>query len=209
MIKWKLLDAFLEQDARHNEVVAGYQQRVSEAAGILTSNLAEMDKLMRREFETGEDMGSKKAELRTKIAASNAAKSDAESELRAAYDFFRQAKESNRISVRDLTLDWNGPYRTEVQQKELQPIIDRMAAARLEYYSAVLDVYKLKDSYAHAQEEIKEKVRLDDKSRPGDHIYVHEIIDMSSLPLIRDEELMDISTNRKLPEGNKQNGKGV
>ncbi len=99
-----------------------------------------------------------------------------------------------RITDQDIAIAWNQEYRPMVREKRLNPIIDRMAAAKEEYFNAVLDYYELRDEYHSFSQEISYLTRNTGQ-------YINSIVELRDLPRISDDELHQISTRKALPVG--------
>lgn len=199
MIKWELKEKYDEQGTRFAAVIERYSKIMTEAGTHVNDLKAEQEAILRREFQTGEDLSSEKAVMREKIAEAEKAKTAAETEWRRVNDYSRAAQVADGISVRDLVVNWNGPYLAEVRAKELQPIVERMTAARDAYYNAVLDIYEIEATYKTTHKDVRQ-MELENK-RPGDGIHVHELFSFSNLPQVNDDDLAFIKKNTALPAG--------
>jgi hypothetical protein len=204
MKKWDLYEKYTVQDARFHKLTEGYRLKVVEAYERVAEAKFTQSTLLKREFAEGIDLSADKATNREKLAEAERAHDAAQEDWRQANDYGRQASAVGRISVRDLVLDWNGPYKEAVQEGELQPILDRMAEAKTIYYNAVLDYYELMAEYSPMYNVIRELGYDDDKKRPGDHRYVCKIDEGKQFPNILHEDLVYIEDRRQLPEGIKR-----
>ncbi|WP_373230374.1 hypothetical protein [Cohnella sp.] len=199
MIKFELREKYDAQDARFSEIRTRYEQKVKDAGTRLADLKAEQEALLRQEFSTGKDLSADKERIRASIEEAVRALTSAEAESRQANDYARTASGEGRISVRDLTKEWNGPYRDQVREKELRPIADRMAAAREAYLNSVLDYYDLIDDYSDLYRVVRENASQD---RQADgYLYAREIATLIDLPRITDDDLSYTSTRRQLPVG--------
>lgn len=198
MIKWELKEKYDGQHHKYQSTVERYQKAIV-AAGTRVEDLkAELDATIRLELTTGEDKSEEKAKIRTKITEAEAAVLSAQEEKLQADEYIRQESEKDRVTVRELVVDWNGPYRNAVREAELSPIVARMAAARDEYYTAMRDYYQLLEDYRLPRKEIAD-LEYNDR-RPKDGFWVKEVADPSDLPKVTDEDLADIAKTRKLPK---------
>lgn len=204
MRKWDLYEKYTEQDARFHKVIEGYRLKVVDAYELVAEAKFAQSALLKREFAEGVDLSAEKAANRDKLAEAERNHVTAQEEWRQASDYGRQAGAVDRISVRDLVLDWNGPHIRVIQETELQPILDRMAEAKTAYYNAVLDYYELMADYSPMYKLIADLGYEDDKTRPGDHRSVHMIDSGVQLPNILREDLINIEEYRKLPDGIKR-----
>ncbi|MCR2805332.1 hypothetical protein [Paenibacillus soyae] len=200
MVKWELKQRYDEQGTKFKAVIGRYAELLTRAQAKVSGLQAEYEALMQREFQSGADMSVEKAITRSMIVEAQKEAEVAALEYTKVQDYAREAGAAERITIRDLVINWNGPYMTEVRTKELQPIVDRMRAARDAYYNAVLDMYELDERYHAAHYEVQQLEYQD--RRPGDGISVHKVIQsMASLPQVNNEDLMDIGKYRKLPAG--------
>lgn len=199
MIKWELKEKYDQQAGRHKETETKYRQAVIDAGTHLADLKAEVEALVRKEVSTGEDLSRSKDRLREKIAATEKALVTAQEEERVALDQIRSLDVADRVTIRDLVVDWNGPYCRKIREIELQPIIDRMRAARDEYLNAALDYYELIDEYMPTKTEVA-RMEYED-ARPGDQFAVHDVATVSMLPIVTNDELYGISDHRNLPTG--------
>lgn len=202
MIKWTLKEAFEKQGEKYNVIRERYDQAVVEVGTRLADLKAEKDAILQAEFRTGEARTEEKARILQLIEAAEKELATKEAERLEAHRFADSGARAERITVRDLTLDWNGPHVQGIREKELTPIIERMAAARSEYYNSLLDWIELKDTYHFEQAEIHQMTYKDNANHPGDHRSVREVTSKADLPLITESEMYYLqSGNRVLPAG--------
>lgn len=201
MQPWKLKEDYLVQDQRYQAICARYDDAVLEADVKLQELRAKQAELLTQEFMTGTDTTVDKKKLNAKITEAEKALAAATAERTQAYDYSRGASATNRISVRDLLLDWSGPYRQSVRENELNPIIDRMTAAKDAYLNALLDVKQLEARYQAAYQELHSLASTDNANHPGNYMYPNTIISNSDLPLITREDVLLIESRQVLPEG--------
>ncbi|OXM82500.1 hypothetical protein [Paenibacillus rigui] len=166
MRTWDLKEKFDRQDEQHNAVVARYEAAVVAVGTQLHDLKAQKDALIRDEFRTGADRSKEKAKLSTQIEAAEKALAAAEHERGQAYEYRRTV--DDRITVRQLVLDWSGEYRSAVRTAELQPIIDRLTAARKAYYNALLDIKELEAAYDPTFQQLRDMAYRDNVNHPGD-----------------------------------------
>jgi hypothetical protein len=204
MKKWDLYEKYTEQDARFHRVVEGYRLKVVDAYERVAEAKFAQSALLKREFAEGIDLSAEKAANREKLAEAERNHVTAQEEWRQASDYGRLAMLANGISVRDLVLDWNGPYKRAVQETELQPILGRMADAKAAYYNAIFDYHELMADYSPMHSVIGELGYNDDKTCPGDHRSTHKIDEGIQLPNILREDLIHIEQFRTLPDGIKR-----
>lgn len=204
MKKWELYEKFTEQDARFHRVVEGYRLKVVDAYERVAEAKFAQSALLKREFAEGIDLSAEKATNREKLAEAERNHVTAQEEWRQASEHVRVERAADCISVRDLVLDWNGPYKAEVQRAELQPIIDRMAEAKTAYYNAVLDYHELMADYSPMYTVVKDLTYEDNKHRPGNHIFAHKIDEGKVFPNILSVDLVYIEDRRQLPDGIKR-----
>ncbi|MFM9327963.1 hypothetical protein [Paenibacillus mesotrionivorans] len=197
-LRWELKERYDAQALRFVEITDKYEKAVIDAGTRLQDLKAELDAIVRTEIQTGADKGAEKTKMRARITEAEADVAQAQVERERAADYVRAESEKDRVTIRDLVVDWNGPYLKAVREAELYPIVKRMAAARDAYYSAVLEYYQLVEDYRLQRHEIA-ILEYDDK-RPGDGIAVHEIANIHSLPLVTYEDFRHIEQFKKLPE---------
>lgn len=202
MIKWELKEKFERQDEKFHALRARYDQSVIEVGTRIADLKAEQTALLQTELTTGEAKPADKARLMQALEVAEKELATKEAERIEAHRFTNESAQVDRVTVRNLTLDWNGPYRQAVREQELTPIIERMSAARSEYYNAVLDWYELKDRYRDAYSDISTMTYDDNDNHPGDHRAASEITKTSDLPMINEEELYYL--RQKLPVGVKR-----
>ncbi|TVY00998.1 hypothetical protein [Paenibacillus cremeus] len=203
MMKWKMREQYEQQDERYNAVLERYNAAVIEAGTRLQDLKAEQAELFKHEFRTGANLTVEKNKLAAKIEAAEKDLAAAEHERGQAYEF-RRTLSDDRITVRQLLLDWNGPYRSAVRENELQPIIDRLTAARAAYYNALLDVKELEARYNAAYLEMRDMAHRDNDNHPGNMMYPLAFFSQSDVPLISREDLLMIEDRRQLPFGIKR-----
>lgn len=207
MKKWELKESFDVQDEQYNAVIARYEAAVV-AAGTQLHNLkARKDALIMDEFRTGTDRSKEKAKLSVQIEAAEKALAAAEHERGQAYEYRRTV--DDRITVRQLVLDWSGDYRSAVRSDELQPIIDRLTEARAAYYNALLDVKALEAAYEPTFQQLRDMAYRDNVNHPGDYRSPQSIIDNKDIPRITNEDLLMIDNYHKLPHGIERMAGGV
>jgi hypothetical protein len=205
MIKWELKEQFEQQDAKFHALRARYDQAVIEVDTRIADLKAEQAAILQTELVTGQAKSADKARVMQALEAAEKELATKEAERIEAHRFANDGAQVDRISLRDLLNDWNGPYRQTVREQELTPIVERMAAARSEYYNALLDWYDLKDKYHAKEYEIKDMRYTDNRNRPGDHRTAKDVTTRSDLPLITEEELYYLQIgNRTLPDGVKR-----
>lgn len=196
---WDLKEKFDLQDEQYNAVVSRYEAAVVAARTQLQDLKAQKDALIRDELRTGTDRSKEKAKLAVQIEVAKKALADAEHERTHAYEYRRTA--GDRISVRQLVLDWSGDYRSAVRAAELQPIINRLVEAREAYYNALLDAKELEAAYEPTFQQLRDMAYNDNSNHPGDHRMPLSIIQNSDIHRITNEDLMMIDNYRKLPNG--------
>lgn len=199
-MKWELREKYDVQDRQYQAVRERYDRAVVEAGTRLQDLKSEQGALLREEFRTGADMSAAKAKLRAKIEQAEKEKEAAELERVQAYDYARAAAGIDRISVRDLVKDWNQNYRPAVREAELNPIVDKMAEARRLYLEAVLEFYRLRDTYSGLYNEMRDLSHADNANHPGNHLSVNSLVETSDLPLLTDAQLSFVGQQKKLPE---------
>jgi hypothetical protein len=199
VIKWELKERHDKQGEKCGAIIERYHQAVIAAGTHLADLKAEHEAILRSEFHTGKEKSADKASIRDRITEAERAVYAAQTELDKAQEFARADGDVDRIGVRDLVVDWNGAYRRQIRDVELQPIVERMRSAKQEYYNAVLEFWELRDRYSEAHRVIRE-LNYDAKY-PGDDLYVHEITTGSDLPQINETDLFDIEKRRQLPSG--------
>ncbi|MFE4714795.1 hypothetical protein ACFRAM_28530 [Paenibacillus sp. NPDC056722] len=207
MRTWDLKEKFDRQDEQRNAVVARYEAAVVAAGTQLQDLKAQKESLVRDELRTGTDRSKEKAKIAAQIEAAEKALKAAEEERGAAYEYRRTAPD--RISVRQLVLDWSGDFRSSVRSDELQPIIGRLTEARAAYYNALLDVIELETAYEPAFQQLRDMAYTDNVNHPGDHRAPLPIMANSDIPRITNEDLAMIDNYRKLPSGIKRTAGGA
>lgn len=196
MIKWELKEKYLEQDEHYHEVTARYTKAAIDAGTHLRRLIAEKDQLLRDEF-AGKDVAKEKQRVNAAIEDAKKAVKEAEEDRAKAYDFAREAALEGRITVRDLSVDWNTTFVPAVKEAELTPIVERMKAARADYLNACMDYLDLIDKYDSIYQETREMEIKD--ARPGDGLGIRPIAATSDMPWITDDDLYKINTRKALP----------
>lgn len=196
MIKWELKEKYLKQEEQYREVIARYDKAVIDAGTHLRDLIAEKEQLLRDEF-AGKDVTTEKQRVNAAIEDAKKAVKEAEEERAKAYQFARESALEGRITVRDLSVDWNRTFVPAVRASELPPIVERMKAARSEYLNACLDYLDLVEKYDDLYRETREMEIKD--ARPGDGLGINAITVKSDMPWITDTDLYAVHTRRELP----------
>lgn len=202
MIKFELKEQFDVQGEKHRGVIERYELKEREAGTRLADLKAVQTAILHDEFSTGKDREADKAKTRADIVEAEREYAAAQLERAKAYDYARVAGEVDRIKPRDVTIAWNGPFRAEVRETELKPIVSRIAAAREEYLNAVLDYYDLLKDYAPLYKAVSE-IAYADRQADG-YISAHEVATLRDLPLITNDDLLEIENRKTLPSGVKR-----
>ncbi|MBY0158191.1 hypothetical protein H0178_20740 [Cytobacillus firmus] len=200
MIKWELKEKYDVQDARYAELRNKHDGSVREAEQKVSELLAEKQRILVREFE-GEDVDADRDAITQKIEAAEKDVDEAKSVRAAAYAYTTEKSREGRITVLDLTMDWNTNVIPEIREKELKPIVERMAEARADMYNALLDFYELTEAYASQHRELSELERRDSDSLRRTSYAVQQIEQEYNLPLAKLSEMDKIKQRRKLPDG--------
>lgn len=200
MIKWKLKEKYDVQDARFTELRSKHDGLVREAEQKVADLVAEKQRILVREFD-GEDVTTDRTAVTKKIEAAEKALQEAKSVRDAAFAYATEKSREGRITVLDLTLDWNTNVIPEIREKELKPIVERMAEARADMYNALLDFYELTEAYASQHRELSELERRESDSLRRMSYGVHQIEQEYNLPLAKLPELTSIKQRRALPKG--------
>jgi chromosome segregation ATPase len=203
LITWQKYEEFKAQDSKHHEIREKYTKKARDAGQRVEDLKAELGAILTREFREGKNLTAEKEKKRKEMEQAEKEYGEALEEKQKALEFTRTEAESDRITIRDLILDWNRHFVTEVREKELSKIVDRMAKAREEYYNAITDFKELKDKYHPLHSHFKEKVREYYKAGadPGNHLMVNSVAETSDLPMITDDELYSIQTYNRWPSG--------
>ncbi|GIP21061.1 hypothetical protein [Paenibacillus sp. J22TS3] len=197
MIKWELKEKYDKQDQRFHEIRARYDKAVIEAGTHLADLIAQKDAILRQEFQTGKDFSADKQRINAAIETAKEAKTQAEEDRAKAYEFATSASLDGRITIRDLTVDWNTNYAPMVRTKEFPAILERVKKARAEYLNGIIDYYDMVAKYEPAYLDMRQ-LELSD-ARPGDGIAVHQIVSESDLSLITSEDLHKVGVRKELP----------
>lgn len=200
MIKWKMKEKYDVQDARFTELRHKHDGLVREAEQKVADLVAEKQRILVREFD-GEDVAVDRAAVTKKIEVAEKAVQEAKSVRDAAFAYATEKSREGRITVLDLTMDWNDNLIPEIRKKELKPIIERMDAARADMYNALLDFYELTDAYASQYREISELERQESSSLRRMSYAVQQIEQEYNLPLAKLPEMTSIKKKRALPNG--------
>jgi len=202
MIRWKLKEQYDVQNTKYMEMIKARDAKVREAEQKVADLVAKKTELLRREVAEGKDLSAERAATSAEIE--NAEKEVLEAkELRsAASAYVSEASQKGRISILDLTQDWNHKFIPEVREKEFAPILQRMSQAREEILNALLDFYELEDAYGDQRREIQELETRDANQRGRVSYAIHQIELDYNLP-IKDiaYELNKIKKYRELPKG--------
>ncbi len=207
MITWKKHEEYLQQGGRFKAVQERYDKAVRDAGEHVQNCKQEMDAILKREFQTGDDLSAEKVKARKKIEDAEKSLEAAHTERVKAYDFVHKESAIDKITVVDLIKDWNSVYRPMVRDERVKPIVERMANARSEYLNAVMDYYDLIEEYQFSYSEFKEMVN--DHYRIHGHdgsgmLHPNEIVSLADLPQITDEELFNLKERKKMPNGVKR-----
>lgn len=196
MIKWKLQEQFLNQEKRYDEVKERYEKAIVTAKTHLRGLNARKEQILQEEF-LGKDVTQEKQQIREQIEAAEKQVQEAEEERNKMYVFVHESSLKDRVSIRDLSVDWNMTYRTEVREAELTPIIKRMEKARSEYLNSLMDYNELINRYREAYKWMQTKEYED--RRPGDGISINNVATPRDLPQITEEDLYNVSDRWELP----------
>lgn len=197
MIKWDLKEKYEKQDERFQEVRDRYNSAVIMADTHLADLVAEKDAILRQEFQTGKDLSADKQRVSAAIEDAKKKKAQAEEDRSKAYEYSTSASLDGRITIRDLTMDWNSNYAPMVRAKEFSPILERIKRARAEYLNGIIDYYEMVAKYDPAYQEMRELELAD--ARPGDMIAVHQIASERDLALITSADLHKVGVDKELP----------
>ncbi|WP_339323226.1 hypothetical protein [Paenibacillus sp. FSL W8-0194] len=210
MINWELKSRYDVQDARFIELRNKHDGLVREAEQKVADLIAEKQRILVREFE-GEDVAAERDAITQKIEAAEKDVDEAKSVRAAAYAYTTEKSREGRITVLDLTMDWNNNVIPEIREKELKPIVKRMDAARTEMYNALLDYYDLIDRYDHQRREVAELEQRDSHHLGRVSYGVQSIEQEYNLPLVTTSDMRMIKERRALPNGiaRKPTEKGV
>lgn len=194
MLAWDKYQEYLKQDERFHQMRERYAQVERDAGTAVQDLVSELDALIKREIQTGDDLSAEKEKIRKKLVEAEKVFDRAKEERHKAYTFIADESAKDRITVLDIVLDWNNVYRPMVREQQLNPIIERMEKARAEYYNAVLDYHDLRDEYHNFYHEIKDKTR-------NTGYFANSIVELTDLPRINEEDLSNLQNYRKLPHG--------
>lgn len=206
MVHWTLKEKFDQQDVKFQHIRDRYDKTVIAAGTHLADVKAEQEAILRREFQTGDDLSGEKSKIREKITDAEQALMAAEMERAKANEYVRAASGEDRITTRALILDWNGAYRNNVRDIELKPILERAQAARDAYYNAVLDYHELVAEYSYQYEEVRELAYGD--RTDGYYMSAHKVATEADFVAITNADLILIGEQKKLPDGVKRTVNG-
>lgn len=184
MLKWELKEKFDVQDEKYREIKLRHDRIVEDAEQKVKDLISKKERTLREEFESGEDKSAERATLIVQIEEAQKELAEVREMRVAAYHYATSKAQDGRITVRDLTVDWNTNYVPAVVEKELMPIIERMSKARDEYYNSLVDYCELLQEYSPLYDDTRERENKDD--RYGDKIGVREIANAVELPLVVD-----------------------
>ncbi|GIO93539.1 hypothetical protein [Paenibacillus lactis] len=200
MIKWDLKERYDQQDSRFIELRNKHNGLVREAEQKVADLVAEKQRILIREFD-GEDVAAERAAITEEIESAERAVQEAKSVRDAAFTYASEKSREGRITVLDLTMDWNNKVIPEIREKELKPIVERMDAARTEMYNALLDYYNLIDKYDQQRREVAELEQRDSHHLRRMSYGVQSIEQEYNLPLVTNTDLNQIKRRRALPNG--------
>ncbi|MEH6891316.1 hypothetical protein V7024_16735 [Bacillus sp. JJ864] len=193
-MEWKLYEDYKIQGVKALEFVESYAQKVRDAKEGVTAAVAAYEDTLNREF-SGESIGAKKAKALENIEKANAALEVAEKEASKAYDY--AAKElQDEVTLDDLANDWFGNINPMLQKERVQPIVERAHNGLQEYYSALVDFYKLNDEFGGLIAELNQLGRGLKGAIPS----FSDVFALRDMPKPSDTDLMYVQRTKELPE---------
>ncbi|GGG08690.1 hypothetical protein GCM10010913_33060 [Paenibacillus aceti] len=186
------------------ELRAKHEASVKAAEDKLAEELAQKQELLRREFEEGVDLSAERAKSTAAIDKAEKAVQEAKELRDAAFAYTVEKSKEGRVKALDLALDWNENFINGVREKELAPIVGRLASARSDMYNALLDFYELVDKYDPLRREIAELEDRESNAERRTTRYITEIEQDYNLPLVKEMDIRNIKNRRELPDGIKR-----
>lgn len=194
-MEWELLDKYLEQDKKANELTAKYEQKVRDAKENVTAAIAVYEGILQREF-AGEEVAAEKQKALDNIDRARSALKVMEEEKNKAYDYAHKHI-AGKITIDDLADDWNDNVVPNLREERVVAITQQAYDGLKAYYDAVQDLMNLNNEYAAVKGEIQEKFR----GRKGtEYRYLNEIANFNDLPTHpTDADWITILKYRKVP----------
>lgn len=202
MIKqWEFMEKFKKQDEKFQTMRDRYWQKERDAKEHVKNLRSQYEACIHRELKEGKDCTTEKDKLRTQIVDAEKAAELAEQERVQAYQYIADESMADRITVAHLATDYRENYIPAVRKERLDPILERMEKARLEYYNCVLDIQELKDDYHPLYSSFYEMVRgyFSSGKHGATPVPMQVVEQMGKFPLIIDSDLSSIQSSRKLP----------
>lgn len=201
MKKWDLLEQYEKQDERLNQMKREYLQKEREAKEHVENLKAQYSALIQRELREGKNLDAEKSKLRQQIVDAEKAAELAAQERSEVFRFIDdEHSQADRITIADLAHDWLSNYVPAVRAEEVEPILERMRAARAEYLNAAMDLLELDDEYRALHSRLQEMVNVYYRSgKHGARPHIPRVIDGRSIPTMSGEELHNLQEYRRLP----------
>ncbi|MFD2672796.1 hypothetical protein [Marinicrinis sediminis] len=201
MIKWKLYEDYENQKHRFDDFKEKYIKNEASASKRVTDLTSQLESLIKQELSGCEDLSTDKKKLRKQIEEAEKEYEAATKERQHAFNYVCEQESIDKISIRDLVLDFRDNYRHKVREEELSPVIERMLRGKEEFYNAIVDYQELRAKYSEIESEIKNLCYKDNDNYPGAHISLGELFSLSDLPIVTDREVYNLQKNGEWPKG--------
>lgn len=202
MIKhWELMEQYNKQGERFRELRERYVQKEREAKEHVQNLKAQYEACIHKELREGKDCTTEKDKLRKQIADAEKAVELAEQERVQAFKYIDEGKvQADRITVAHLAEDYLQNHLPAIRAEEVDPIVERLKAARAEYFNCILDLFEVKDRYQQFVSQFAEMVnRYYYSGNHGARPYIPHVFEAHMVPFINDHELSAVMNYRQLP----------
>lgn len=135
MKTWKLYEDFKKQDVAGQQLAQKYASAVQAASEEVDAAVLNYNSILQQEFAGEDVLKEKKAALQA-IETAKAALKIAEDEYRKVNEF--NSLNTQRITSKELAIDWNNNVCPTIRKEQLQPIVDRMREGLQTYSSSPL-----------------------------------------------------------------------
>ncbi|EEK48049.1 hypothetical protein ABE42_28720 [Bacillus thuringiensis] len=198
-VEWKLHEEFKKQDKKALEFIAEYQQKVQAAKENVTAATVAYEAILQREF-AGEEVAAEKQEALDNIDKGRAAVKVAEEEHSKANDYANEHLRG-KITLEDLTADWNGNMRPSIRGNEFADIKQRAHEGLKAYYEAVQDLIALENACSAALSDSGIGERLQRHRSHNGYTVLHEPASIWDFVKIHPTEAdwYNITNYRKVP----------
>lgn len=199
MFKWELYEEYKKQDEKALELTEKYTTKVKNAKDEVTTSLDAYEDVLKKEF-AGENVSTQKKKVLNDIEKAKTALQVAEEEAKQANEYANQELQGKINSI-NLVDDWLENIEPTIRKTRFEPIVKQAQTALKDYYSALVDFYKLNDEFSGLLSELNELERTRKRKRGDRGSYVYtDIAPLSELPKPTNEDLMYIQQTKSIPD---------